>query len=103
MNYDRVFPQKNSQSYRTVGTYYGQSKCVEMPGLNTLAVNANAVVEGFDYGNCNVVVPTEASMNYGKIFSRPVDNVTYKGYANVPSGYYAGQAECGSYRVRKCQ
>ncbi len=106
MNYEQNISRKNLEAYRTIGTYYGAPKCLEMKGLSSLAVGSmynNNVVEGFDYGNCQVVVPTEASMSYNKIFNRPVDSKSYRGYYNVPDGYYPGQQACGSYRMRNCQ
>lgn len=100
MNYDRPCVNKNLESFRNMNNYYGQSQCVEMKGLNTLAVQ---VVEGYDYGNCQIVVPTEASMSYGKIFNNPTNAVSYRGYYNVPDAYYPAQSACGNYRMRNCQ
>jgi len=100
MNYDRPCVNKNLESFRNMNNYYGEPKCVEMKGLNTLAVQ---VVEGYDYGNCQIVVPTEASMAYGQIFNTPQNPVSYRGYYNVPDAYYSAQSACGNYRLRNCQ
>ena len=102
MNYDRISATKNLEKYRTMETYYGAKNCLESKGLETLAVG-NQVVESFDYGNCKVVVPTEQSMSYGKIFDKKPNSSTYKGYYSVVDGYYAGQENCGNYRLRNCQ
>ncbi len=101
-SYDRPCVNKNLESFRNMKNYYGSSPCVQMNGLDTLAVNVN-VVEGYDYGNCQLVVPTEASMSYGKIFNNPPNAVSYRGYYNVPDAYYPAQESCGSYRMRNCQ
>jgi hypothetical protein len=106
--YNNIYACHNLEAYKTMGTYYGEKKCHPFKGLDTLAIKGKAVfgpgplVEGFDYGNCNVVVPTEKSMSYGKIFNHPKNSVTYRGYFNVPDGYYPAQSECGDYRMRKC-
>lgn len=92
-------------SYRQMGSYYGQAKCMEVKGLETLAsapVPAGETKEGFDYGNCKIVVPTEASMGYGKIFDHPADSLRYKGYFSVKDGYAPAQSSCGQYRLRTC-
>jgi hypothetical protein len=100
MNYERPNCNKNLESFRTMQTYYGSNQCIDVKGLDSLAVQ---VVENYDYGNCQVVVPTEASMAYGKIFNTPANAVSYRGYYNVPDAYYSAQSQCGNYRLRQCQ
>lgn len=96
---------RQMDSYRQMGSYYGQPKCVEVKGLETLASAPPApseTKEGFDYGNCKIVVPTEASMGYGKIFDHPVESLSYRGYYSVKDGYAPAQSSCGQYRLRNC-
>jgi hypothetical protein len=90
----------NIESYRNMGTYFGVQKCAEMPGINTLATGP--VKEGFDNYNCNVVVPSELAMSYGKVFNNNPNGKTYNGYAAVADGYWPGQANCAEYRLRPC-
>jgi hypothetical protein len=96
----------NSQSYRTMGTYYGDETCRKVPGLDTLATGP---IEYYttspynDYGNCQLVVPSDAAMGYGKIFDHPDNSRTYRGYFNVPDGYAPAQNSCGQYTMRQCQ
>jgi hypothetical protein len=77
---------------------------MNMMAMNRMAMNRmNRIVENYedDYGNCNIVVPTEKSMGYNVLFNYPPNSNKYKGYFNADDGYY-GQQDCGTYRMRKC-
>ena len=91
--------RKNMESYRNMSSYFGSRNCQNVPGMESLP---NKLKEGFDGYTCNVVVPTEVSMSYGKVFDRNPNSQRYNGYLSVNDGYAVGQKECGQYRNRSC-
>jgi hypothetical protein len=93
--------------HRTMGNFYGNEctgfkECTQQPGLENLTKNTRDVRENYDSANCSIVVPTEASMSYGKIFNVVPNARSYRGYYSVTDGYSPAQSDCGQYRLRKC-